>query len=56
MGASISEEEKRIMDLPYAIQVGTDNSSKQCNVFRNFAAVDAGHLIDRDDETVHSLY
>ena len=52
----MSEEESWALNMPYALPAGDDGSEKKCAVFRNFAAVEAGHLIDREDETVHSLY
>ena len=56
MGAQMSEEEQWAHNMPYSIQNGDDGSEKQCSVFRNFAADEAGHLIDREDENIHSLY
>ena len=52
----MSQDEKWMQEKPYAIENGDDGTEKQCSVFRNFAADEAGHLIDRDDETIHSLY
>ena len=56
MGAQMIEVEKEMMALPYAIKVGEDGTAKNCDVFRNFASVEVGHLIDREDESIHSLY
>lgn len=56
MGASQSEFEKQIQDLDYAGAFGTDESDQKCAVYRNYEALEKGHLVDRDQPDVHSLY
>jgi hypothetical protein len=42
--------------MDYAGVFGTDESSKECQVYRNHEALDKGQLIDREQTDVHSLY
>ena len=56
MGAAQSDLEKQLQEQDYAFQFGEDESEKKCPVFRSKDAIDQGHLIDRDNVEVHSLY
>ena len=56
MGASLSQSEKDMLDMNYALPFGTDESEKKCVVYRNPVTIKEGRLVGRQSETVNSLY
>jgi len=45
-----------MMDMPYAESIGPESTGKKCEVYRNMDAIKAGHLIDRDEKSITSMY
>jgi hypothetical protein len=48
--------ERAMQDMDYATAFGLDETDKGCVVYRNYEAIEKGHLIDREHPDVHSLF
>lgn len=56
MGATLSEQEKEFMDMPYAIKHAEEQTGQKCAIFRNFEAIEKGHLVERENMAIKSLW
>lgn len=52
MGASLSQSEREMLDMNYALPYGVDESEKKCTVFRNPLSIKEGRLVGRQSDTV----